>query len=127
MARLARILRSATSSANTAYCPDAGDVVWLDFDPQAGREQAGHRMALVLSSRNYNQAARLCIVCPVTTQVKGYPFETEVPAGLAVKGVVLSDHVKSLSWSERRSEFVCRMPRAVTDDVLAKIKALLGL
>jgi mRNA interferase MazF len=83
-------------------------------------------MALVLSPVSYNRITRLCVLCPITTQVKGYPFETAVPAGLNVEGVVLSDHVKSLSWSDRRSEFVCRMPEAVVIDVSAKIQALLG-
>lgn len=92
-----------------------------------GREQAGRRMALVFSPRDYNAKTRLCVLCPITTQVKGYPFETAVPAGLEVEGVVLSDHLKSLSWSDRRSEFVCKMPAAVVADVLAKIQALLGI
>lgn len=84
-------------------------------------------MALVFSPREYNFRTRLCVLCPITTQVKGYPFETGVPAGLKVEGVVLSDHIKSLSWSDRRSEFVCKMPDSVVADALAKIQALLGL
>jgi mRNA interferase MazF len=127
MARLTQVLRSATSSASPPHCPEAGDVIWLDFDPQRGREQAGRRMALVLSPEPYNRVTRLCVLCPITTQVKGYPFETGVPAGLTVQGVVLSDHVKNLSWSDRRSGFVCKMPAPVVADVLAKIQALLGL
>ena len=84
-------------------------------------------MALVFSSRDYNAKTRLCVLCPITTQVKGYPFEAAVPSGLKVEGVVLSDHIKSLSWSDRRSEFVCKMPEPVVADVLAKIQALLGM
>ncbi len=125
MAKLTRVLRSATSSVDPPYCPDAGDVIGLTFDPQAGREQAGRRPALVLSPRSYNQAARLCILCPITTQVKRYPFETPIPDGLDVEGVVLSDQVKSLSWSDRQSRSLCRMPEEVSDDVRAKIEVLI--
>jgi mRNA interferase MazF len=122
---VSRVLRSATSSAELPYCPDAGDVIWLNFDPQAGREQAGRRVALVLSPAAYNQRARLCILCPITNQAKGYPFESSIPGGLAVTGVVLSDQVKSLSWTDRKAQFLCKMPEAVIADVRAKIKVLI--
>lgn len=124
MARLKQVLRAATSSTEP-YCPESGDVVWLDFDPQAGREQAGRRPALVLSPARYNRLTRLCVLCPITTQIKGYPFEVQVPDGHAVTGAVLSDQVKSLSWSERRAELLCRMPDGVMAEVRAKIAALI--
>jgi mRNA interferase MazF len=117
---------SATSSSDP-YCPDADDFVWLDFDPQAGREQRGRRPALVLSPRSYNRASGLCVVCPVTNQQKGYPFEVALAADFAVSGVVLSDHLKSLSWVARRSAFIARAPFAVAQETRAKARALLGI
>lgn len=126
MAKLQQLLRSATSSPKgTAYCPEAGDIIEISFDPQAGREQAGRRPALVLSPRMYNEKARLCVLCPITNQGKGYPFEVRIPDGHSVTGVVLSDQVKSMSWEDRRAEFKCPGPDAVIADVKAKIKALI--
>jgi mRNA interferase MazF len=108
------------------FVPDAGDLVWLSFTPQAGREQAGRRPALVLSPRLYNAKAGLCLLCPVTTQVKGYPFEVAVPEGLAVSGVVLSDHLKSADWQARGVEYAGTAPPEVLAEVRAKLKPLLG-
>jgi mRNA interferase MazF len=105
--------------------PDRGDLVWLDFDPQAGREQAGRRPALVLSPAIYNQPTSLAIVCPVTSQIKGYPFETLLPAGLPAQGVVLSDHVRSLDWRIRRASFICTVPLGILAEVTGKITALI--
>jgi mRNA interferase MazF len=99
--------------------------VWLSFSPQAGREQAGRRPALVLSPRLYNAKAGLCLACPITTQPKGYPFEVELPDGLPVKGVVLSDHLESTDWEVRQSEWICRAPVEVLERVRAKLKPLL--
>src|SRR5262245_5366822 len=112
-------------SSPSPYCPDDGDIIWIDFDPVLGREQAGRRPAIVLSPRIYNNKVALCIVCPITNQAKGYPFETPLPAGLPVKGVVLADHVKSLSWAQRNAAFVCLAPTDLRRDVRAKLKALL--
>jgi mRNA interferase MazF len=100
-------------------------LIWLSFSPQAGREQAGRRPALVLSPRLYNAKAGLCVVCPVTNQVKGYPFEVALPEGLPVQGVVVSDHVKSADWQERKSEWIGTAPAEVVEQVRAKIKPLL--
>jgi mRNA interferase MazF len=108
------------------YVPDAGDLIWLSFSPQAGRDQAGRRPALVLSPRLYNAKAGLCVFCPVTSQVKGYPFEVALPAGLPVQGVVLSDHVKSANWQARHSERLGPAPAEVVEQVRANIKPLLG-
>lgn len=107
------------------YVPDRGDVVWLEFDPQAGHEQAGHRPAVVLSPRIYNQKSGLALFCPVTTRIKGYPFEVVLPPDLAVQGAVLCDQVKSLDWSARRSRLAVGLPQSVIDDILAKVRALL--
>jgi mRNA interferase MazF len=99
----------------------------LQFNPQAGHEQAGHRCAIVLSPRAYNQRANLCVLCPITTQSKGYPFEVPIPPGHPVVGVVLSDQVKSLSWTARQAEFKCHAPPGVLGQVRGKVKALLKL
>jgi mRNA interferase MazF len=106
--------------------PDTGDLVWLSFSPQAGREQAGRRPALIVSPRKYNAKSGLCLVCPVTNQIKGYPFEVELPGGLPVQGVVLSDHIKSADWRARKSEQIGRAPVEVINQVRAKLKPLLG-
>ena len=106
--------------------PERGDVVWIDFHPQSGREQAGRRPALVLTPARYNGLVGLLIACPVTKRAKGYPFESPLPADLAVQGVVLADHVRSLDWRARRSEFICKAPGEVVEQVTAKVQALLG-
>ena len=103
------------------YVPERGDVVWLNFTPQAGHEQAGHRPALVLSPAAYNGKTGLMLCCPITSQVKGYPFEVPIPDGLPVSGTILSDQVKSLDWRARRAEFACRLPRPTTMEVLARL------
>ena len=108
-----------------SYCPRQGDVVWLNFDPQAGHEQAGHRPALVLSPERYNRKTGLALFCPITTQKKGYPFEVAVPSGLGVSGVVLSDQVKSLDWKERKMRFGCRLPAETLQEVVGKLSTLL--
>jgi mRNA interferase MazF len=107
------------------YIPGRGDLVWLQFTPQAGHEQAGLRPAVVLSPRIYNQKTGLALFCPVTSQIKGYPFQVRVPEGLPIKGVVLCDQVKSLDWSARRARLAARLPAATLDDILAKMLALL--
>ena len=110
-----------------SYVPDAGDVVWLTFDPQAGHEQRGRRPALILSPRAYNAKARLALACPITSQVKGYPFEVALPDNGKVTGVVLSDHVKNLDWNARRVEFASTAPADVLTDVRERLRVLLGL
>jgi mRNA interferase MazF len=107
------------------YVPERGDVVWLRFDPQAGHGQAGKRPALVLSPSAYNGRVGLALLCPITSQRKGYPFEVPLPAGLGVQGVVLADQVKTLDWRLRRAERVDSVPHAVLDEAVAKIRVLL--
>jgi mRNA interferase MazF len=109
------------------YIPDAGDLIWLDFDPQAGHEQAGRRPALVLSPRIYNLKVGLAVACPITSRVKGYPFEVVIPAGLPIQGAILADQIKSLDWRARAAAKAGRIPRRVLEGVLACIAALLGL
>ena len=110
-----------------AYVPDAGDVVWLTFDPQAGHEQRGRRPALILSPRKYNAIARLAVACPITSQVKGYPFEVPLADTGAVTGVVLADHVKNLDWQARKAVFEAKAPADVLTEVRERLRALLGL
>jgi len=109
------------------YLPEAGDLVWLDFTPQAGREQAGRRPALVLSPRAYNAKTSLAIVCPITSQVKGYPFEVALPPGGKIGGVVLSDHVKNLDWRQRRAAKAGKVQAAVLRAVRERLAALLEI
>ena len=108
-----------------AYAPAQGDVVWLDFSPQAGHEQAGRRPALVLSPKAYNKSVGLALVCPITRHVKGYPFEVTLPDGLAVSGVVLSDHLKSQDWHVRRAELIGKLDEATLAAVLQRARTLL--
>jgi mRNA interferase MazF len=108
------------------YVPDTGDLIWLDFNPQTGREQAGRRPAVVLSPRAYNHKSKLAIVCPITSQVKGYPFEVSVPEGLPIGGVILADHLKSLDWRVRRAERAGRLPRHALEEILLRLGPLLG-
>jgi mRNA interferase MazF len=107
------------------YVPDRGDLVWLEFDPQKGHEQAGHRPAVVLSPRAYNHKAALALFCPITSRIKSYPFEVVLPDGLPIQGAVLCDQVKSLEWSARRAEFAGKLPKLFVEDVLAKVVTLL--
>lgn len=107
------------------YVPERGDLVWLTFTPQVGHEQAGRRPALVLSPASYNGRAGLALVCPVTNQSKGYPFEVALPEGLAVTGVILADHVRSVDWRARRIAFDCIAPDDTVRQVLVKSRALL--
>jgi mRNA interferase MazF len=93
------------------YVPARSDVVWITFNPQAGHEQAGRRPALVLSPSSYNRKVGLAILCPITSQVKGYPFEVAIGSGSKLGGVILSDQVKSLDWRIRKAEFICKLSR----------------
>lgn len=106
------------------YVPDAGDVVWLHVDPQAGHEQAGHRPAVVLSPASYNGRAGIMICCPMTTRIKGYPFEVAL-AGTP-PSVVLADQVKSLDWRARKATRKARVTVAELAEIRAKLRALIG-
>ena len=108
-----------------AYIPERGDVVWLNFNPQSGHEQAGRRPAVVLSPQAYNKKVGLAIFCPITTHQKGYPFEVVIPGGAGVTGVVLSDQVKSLDWQVRRAEYLAALPESVITEILQKLRTLL--
>jgi mRNA interferase MazF len=108
-----------------SYVPQRGDAVWLSFDPQAAHEQAGRRPAVILSPAAYNGKVGLALLCLITNQIKGYPFEVTIPSGLRVRGVVLADQVKSLDWRVRRAELICVLPSETVLEILAKLTLLL--
>ena len=108
------------------YVPARGDVVWISLDPQIGHEQAGRRPAVVLSPAVYNGRVGLAILCPMTRQVKGYPFEVRIPEGLGVDGVVLADQVKSLDWRARQAELAGELPAATVSEILGILNTLLA-
>ena len=108
------------------YAPGRGDVIWIDWSSQAGHEQAARRHAFVLSPASYNRKTGLALLCPITSQVKGYPFEVKLPAGFSVEGVILSDQVKSLDWKARKADFLCKVPPIVLHEVLEKTLTLLA-
>ena len=99
--------------------------MWITLNPQAGHEQAGRRPALVLSPAAYNRRVGLALFCPITSQVKGYPFEVPVPPGYEIGGVILADQVKNLDWHARNADVIARLPSALVNDVLAKLLTLL--
>ena len=106
------------------YIPEEGDIVWLEFDPQAGHEQAGHRPAVVLSRKAYNQKTGLAIFCPITSRIKGYPFEVNVD-GKKISGAVLSDQVKSLDWKARRAKLIEKLDDEALAEVVAKLSSII--
>lgn len=107
------------------YMPDRGHIIFINFDPQAGREQARRRPAIVLTPLPYNQKTGLIIVCPITSQVKGYPFEVPLLEGMKTVGVILADHIKSLDWNARNAVFIETAPDELLNEVRAKIEALI--
>jgi len=109
------------------YVPDSGDLIWLDFDPQAGREQAGRRPAVILSPRYFNQKSSVAYACPISSKVKGYRFQVLLPNGLPVHGVVLCEHMRSLDWRIRNAVFLGRMPDEVLAQVREVVKLLAGI
>ncbi len=109
-----------------SYIPERGDLVWLDFDPQAGREQAGRRPAVVLSPREYNKRSGLALLCPITSRIKNYPFEVRLPAAVDVRGVILCDQIKSLDWSARKLARHAPLDQNTMAQVLGKVQALLA-
>jgi len=112
--------------SSRTYVPQCGDVVRITLNEQAGHEQAGRRPAVVLSPQSYNGKTGLAILCPITNQIKGYPFEVLIPAGLLVAGAILSDQVRSLDWRARNAELVCTLPTETISEVLRKLVTLLS-
>ena len=107
------------------YIPDRGDIVWVQFTPQAGHEQAGERPAIIVSPAAYNQNTTLALMCPITSRAKGYPFEVALPDDLEISGVVLADQIKNLDWQARNARLARKASHEVINEVLAKIKILL--
>lgn len=107
-----------------AYIPDRGDIIWLNFNPQAGHEQKGLRPAIVISPKEYNKKTNLSLCCPITSNIKGYPFEVLVD-GKNIKGVILSDHLKNLDWKERKAKFIEKASNEVLDECIQKMLVLI--
>jgi mRNA interferase MazF len=118
-------VKEKTSHQSDKYVPDRGDIVWLNFNPQAGHEQSGFRPALVLSPKDYNQLVGLALFCPITSKIKGYPFEVLLPRHKEIFGAVLSDQIKSLDWRVRKAKLIIKAPSEVTEEVIAKSRILL--
>ncbi len=115
----------ATKSGD--YCPDAGDLVWIDLNPTVGHEQRGHRPAIVLTPRQYNAPSGLCIICPITSRPRGYPFEVAIPHGHAISGIILVDQVRSVSWEKRYVKMASIAPAELLDEVRERLAALLQI
>ena len=115
----------ATKSGD--YCPNAGDLVWIDLNPTLGHEQSGHRPAIVLTPRQYNERSGLCIVCPITSRARGYPFEVTIPEGVAISGIILVDQVRSVSWEKRYVKMGGVAPVKLLDEVRERLAVLLQI
>jgi mRNA interferase MazF len=113
--------------SGSAYCPEAGDFIWIELDPTKGHEQRRRRSAIVLSPRVYNDRTGLCVASPITGQAKGYPFEVPIPSGQSIRGVVLADQLRCLSWIERNANLAGRAHADLLEDVREKIAALLEI
>ena len=109
----------------TAYRPNRGDIIWLSFQPQSGREQRGRRPALVLSHQSYNAKVGLAVVCPITSRIKSYPFEVALPARLKIEGAVLADQLRSLDWRARNATFIEKAPPQIVAQTIELIEALI--
>ncbi len=106
-----------------AYIPNRGDIVWLNFSPQAGHEQRGKRPAIIISPKGYNEKTHLALCCPITSNQKGYPFEV-ILKGKKIDGVVLADHIKSLDWKARKIKFIEKAQPQEISECIEKIAAL---
>jgi mRNA interferase MazF len=112
-------------SRKRAYVPRRCDVMYLNLDPQAGHEQAGRRPVFVLSPDAYNRPTGLAVICPITNQAKGHPFELPIPPNDLVSGVILADQVKCLDWQARRPEFICTLGEELAEEVIQLLLALI--
>jgi mRNA interferase MazF len=107
-----------------AYIPDRGDIVWLNFTPQAGHEQQGLRPAIIISPKLYNKKTNLALCCPITSNQKGYPFEVQV-SGKKIDGVILSDHIKNLDWKARKVKFIEKASFLALNECIEKLSVLI--
>ena len=112
-------------SGNQTYIPNRGDIIWLDFNPRIGREQAGHRPAIVISPKQFNSLSSLAFVCPITSKVKGFSFEVLLTKELQTKGVVLIHHLRSVDWKTRGIKFIEQAPISVIKEICAKLEPLI--
>jgi len=110
-----------------AYCPDTGDIIWLDFLQAVANEQAGRRPALVLSPLAFNELTGRCIACPITRRDRDWSFHVAIPDSVEISGVVQADQLRSALWEQRGSRFICKAPESVIGEVRAKLKPLLSL
>jgi mRNA interferase MazF len=108
------------------YVPSKGDIVWLTFNPQSGHEQAGHRPAIVISPKEYNEKVGLALFCPITSKIKDYPFEVIVNVKGKINGAILSDQIKSFDWISRNAKFIVKASKEIINDVLEKINILIN-
>lgn len=107
-----------------SYIPDRGDIIWLEFDPQKGHEQKGRSPGIVLSKKEYNQKSNLAIICPITSKIKGYPFEVRINS--IIQGVILSDQIRSIDWKSRNAAFIEKIPEEILKEILENIDLLLN-
>ncbi|AFZ33708.1 transcriptional modulator of MazE/toxin, MazF [Stanieria cyanosphaera PCC 7437] len=112
-------------SGSKQYIPDRGDIIWLDFNPQIGREQAGHRPAIVISPKKFNSLSSLVFVCPISSKIKGFSFEVLLTEQMQTKGVVLIHHLRSVDWKTRGIKFVETAPISIVEEICAKLKPLI--
>ena len=112
-------------SGSKKYIPNRGDIVWLDFNPRTGREQAGHRPAIVISPKEFNILSSLVFVCPITSKVKGFSFEVLLPEEMQTQGVVLIHHLRSVDWKTRGIKFIEKVPMSVIEEICAKLEPLI--
>jgi mRNA interferase MazF len=110
-----------------SYVPNRGDVVWINFDPQAGHEQGGRRPAIVLSLRSYNKPSGLALFCPVTSRAKNYPFEVPLPVDAPVAGVVLVDQLRNFDWHSRQASFIGVLDEETLVEIMEKLRPLVAL
>ena len=107
-----------------SYVPDRGDIVWLEFDPQKGHEQKGRRPEIVLSKKEYNQKSNLALICPITSRIKGYPFEVRINS--IIQGVMVSDQIRSIDWKSRNAAFIEKTSEEILNEILENINLLLN-
>ncbi len=124
MVKVTGVKQLVTKFGSKVYVPERGDIVWLNFSPQEGREQASHRPALIISPMIYNDLG-LALVCPITNSTKGYPFEVPIPSGINTTGVVLADHLKSIDWKARKAEFIEKVSVEFVTEVISILSVII--
>jgi len=108
-----------------SYIPSKGDLIWLSFNPQTGHEQSGHRPAIVISPKEYNEKVGLALCCPITSKIKNYPFEVRISIKNKIDGAILSDQVKSLDWITRNAQFIAKAPKGIIEEIKNKLVLLI--